>query len=82
MTREMLEELLERFTGMMEEMQDIRENGNHVNQLILKTENRVNEIETDLSGLQQNLRKLDQKFILVESLMRTKVKRQIIRSVS
>ncbi|UJL45384.1 hypothetical protein KFZ58_13330 [Virgibacillus sp. NKC19-16] len=82
MTREMLEDLLERFTEMTEEMQDIRENGNHVNQLILKTEGRVNEIETNLNGLQQNLRKLDQKFIIVESLMRTRAKRQMTRKAS
>lgn len=82
MTREMLEDLLERITEMTEDLQDIRENGNYVNQLIRKTEGRVNEIETNLNGLQQNLQKLDQKFILVESLMRTRVKRQMIRKAS
>lgn len=73
---------MERITEMTEDLQDIRENGNYVNQLIRKTEGRVNEIETNLNGLQQNLQKLDQKFILVESLMRTRVKRQMIRKAS
>lgn len=82
MTREMMEDLLEGFTKMTEDLQDIQANSNHMNDLILKTEIRVKDVTINLNGLQQNLRKLDQKFNLVEALMKTKVKRQIVKKAS
>ncbi|MBP1971218.1 hypothetical protein J2Z83_003357 [Virgibacillus natechei] len=82
MTREMMEDLLEGFTKMTEDLQDIQANGNHMNDLILKTENKVKDVTINLNGLQQNLWKLDQKFNLVEGLMKTKVKRQIVKKAS
>lgn len=78
MTKDIMEDLLDGYIKMTEDLQDLQANGIYINELIRSTEGRMDDIGTTLNGLEQNLQQLDQKFIVVESWMRTTFKREII----
>ncbi|WP_156288228.1 hypothetical protein [Oceanobacillus salinisoli] len=61
MTPKMLEELLELITLWLDDIRDIRVNGYHIDELINQLEQRVNDIGTNITGLEENAQSIDEK---------------------
>ncbi len=57
----MLEELLELITLWLDDIRDIRVNGYHIDELINQLEQRVNDIGTNITGLEENAQSIDEK---------------------
>ncbi|WP_042222369.1 hypothetical protein [Oceanobacillus manasiensis] len=75
MTKEMMEDLLQSVTKLLDEINELQTNSKQMDELFLSLEIRANNIELTLNGLQQNVVRLDQRIATV-------VERQLEKSTN
>lgn len=72
MTKKMMEDLLDTIIKLSDEIIEIQANSSHLRDLIIDTEMKINRVNFNLLGLQQNIFNIDQKFMMVIDLWRTR----------
>ncbi len=75
LTKEMMEDLLQSVTKLLDEINELQTNSKQMDELFLSLEIRANNIELTLNGLQQNVVRLDQRIATV-------VERQLEKSTN
>jgi phage shock protein A len=80
LTKEMMEDLLHSITQWLDELKDIKENGQQIDELYSNLETEASNLESHLQGLQQNIKQLDKKLAMViERRMTTGTEKLIAR---
>ena len=67
-----MEDLLDTIIKLSDEIIEIQANSSHLRDLIIDTEMKINRVNFNLLGLQQNIFNIDQKFMMVIDLWRTR----------
>lgn len=65
MTKEMMEDLLNTITILLEDLREIQTKSHQIDELYTLLENRANNIEIDINDLEENAKKLDEQLALV-----------------
>ncbi|WP_067727055.1 hypothetical protein [Oceanobacillus damuensis] len=77
MTQEIIDELLEAITLLLDDLKDIQENSYHMDELISQLESRVNDVEGNIVGLEQNAQSLNDKLSQVLECVMSRAKEEI-----
>lgn len=78
MTQEMIDELLESVTRLLDDVKDIQKNSYYMDQLINQLELRVNNVEITIHSLEQNAQNLSYRLSQVLECMMAKPQKEII----
>ncbi|MEC5422919.1 hypothetical protein QGM71_05330 [Virgibacillus sp. C22-A2] len=65
MTKEMMEDLLQAITLLLEELKDLQTSSHQIDELYSNLETEADNVELHIHGLQQNVRILDKKLAMV-----------------
>lgn len=65
LTQELIDELLEAITLLLDDLKDIQENSYQMDRLVSQLEARVNDVELNIDGLDENIQNIDERLAQV-----------------
>ncbi|MGJ9457661.1 hypothetical protein [Oceanobacillus sp. CF4.6] len=77
MTQEIIDELLEAITLLLDDVKDVQENSYHMDELINQLETRVNDVEINIHGLEKNAQSLNDRLSQVLDCIMSRAKEEI-----
>ncbi|OZU88831.1 hypothetical protein CIL03_11140 [Virgibacillus indicus] len=82
MTKEMMEDLLHAITLLLEDLKDVQIKSHQIDELYTLLENKANNVELDINGLEQNVKNLDNQLaILMECHQEKGTNNLIVQSI-
>lgn len=82
LTKEMMEDLLHAITLLLEDLKDVQIKSHQIDELYTLLENKANNVELDINGLEQNVKNLDNQLaILMERHQEKETNNLIVQSI-